>query len=346
MTQMNSNLNRRRFIATSGAMLAAPSVLRAQGTTEFVMSMWLGPTNHTWYNVFEPWAEGVNQLTEGRVKINLTFPALGSPVEHLELIQTGTADLGFAAHGYSGDQAFPRAKIGQFSFLGDAFGASHAYSKVYTQLLDADQEHLDQGVHLMGVYQHGPGALMLKDKVIRTPDDYQGLRIRTPGGYISLLMEDLGIEPVAMSPFGVRDAMAAGELDGVAFAVGGSLTFKVEEEVNYISTVPGGYYNTSFFAAMNPQSADRISSEDFATIKKYSAETIHVLAGKSYDQQDYESMAPFLERNTVVEPVPDETLAHVREIAAGYEQRWTEEIASQGYDGAKALAYTRRITGS
>lgn len=277
--------------------------------------------------------------------IKLNYPALGSPAAHLDLIRSGEADIGFTAHGYSGDDAFPRAKIGQFSFLGDAFGASHAYSKVYGKLLNADEEHEAEGVHLMGVYQHGPGALMLKDKVIRTPDDYKGLRIRTSGGYISLLLQDLGVETVPMSPFDVRDAMADGSLDGVAFAVGGSTTFKVEEVVTYISTLPGGYYNTSFFVAMSQQAAGRMSPEDFAAVKRYSDEVIHVLAAKTYDQSDYLSINPFLERNTVVEQVPDETLAYVTEIASGYEARWTEQIAAQGYDGERALAHTRRITG-
>lgn len=57
MTQ-KKNINRRRFMATTsmamGTALAAPSILGAQGTIQLNMSNWLGPTNHTWINIFTP----------------------------------------------------------------------------------------------------------------------------------------------------------------------------------------------------------------------------------------------------------------------------------------------------
>ena len=238
------------------AALASPALVRAQEPTVLRMSSWLPAASLITQNLFEPWADDIPALTDGRVTVELLPKPLGPPPAHLGLVQSGEADLAYSLHGYTQD-AFLRARIGQFSFLGDAYSASHAFSKVYGRLLEAKQEH--QGMKLLGLFQHGPGVMMLKDKVIETAADFEGLRVRTSGGYIASLLEDLGGVNVPMSPIAVREALIAGEIDGVAFPYEAGPAFNVVDQITFISELPGGYYNATWFLAMSEQAAGRIA---------------------------------------------------------------------------------------
>jgi TRAP-type C4-dicarboxylate transport system substrate-binding protein len=347
MNSGKTRQDRRRFLATGGTALglalAAPTVLRAQ-TLTLKLSTWLPINGQVIPNSLVPWSEQINQRTEGRVAIEFIWPPLGPPPAHLDLLLEGKTDITFSIHGYSGPDAFPRAKIGQFSFLGDAYSASNAFSRVYGELLDAEEEH--QNMKLLGLFQHGPGMMMLRNKEMRHIDDLRGLKIRNPGGYVSGLLQDLGIEPVAMPPTDARDALLAGTIDGIMFPYEGCDVFNVLDVVTQIIHAPGGFYNSSLFFGMNLQSAERLSPEDFETIQSFSRQTIHEYFAKAMDYADYVAIEKFKALGTPVLPLEGENLEIVRSKASSYETTWAEQVSGQGYDGLKALAYTRRITGT
>lgn len=341
-----SRTDRRQLLKgglTSALALAAPSLVRAQAPVELNLSSWLPGASLITQNLFVLWAEEVSTITDGRVKVSFLPQPLGPPPAHLGLVQSGDADVAYSLHGYTQD-AFQRARIGQFSFLGDAYSASHAFSKVYGKLLRAEEEHTD--MNLLGLFQHGPGTLMLKDKVINGPEDYQGLRIRTSGGYIASLMEDLGAINVPMSPIAVREALINGELDGVAFPYEAGPAFNVVDQITFISELPGGYYNATWFLGLSKAAAARVDPADLETITAYSKDTVHVLAAKAFDYADYLGREAFVERGVPIEPTSTEVTEHIRAIGTEYENQWSAELAKAGFEGERSLAYTRRITGA
>ena len=348
MTKEKTRHSRRRFLANGGTALglalAAPTVLRAQ-TLTLKLSTWLPTSGLVIPNSLVPWAEQINQMTEGRVAIELIFPPMGPPPAHLDLLLEGKTDITFSIHGYSGPDAFSRAKIGQFSFLGDAYSASNAFSRVYGELLNAEEEHEAMGIKMLGLFQHGPGMMMLRNKEMRTVDDLRGLKIRNPGGYVSGLMEELGIENVNLPPTAAREQLEAGTIDGVMFPYEGADVFNIMDLVTQIIHAPGGFYNSSFFLGMNAETAGRLSEEDFNTIRDFSRQTIHEYFAKAMDYADYVAIEKFKALNTPVLPLEGENLEILKQKASAYEDVWADQVAQQGYDGRKALAYTRRITG-
>ncbi len=344
MTKQAGVVKKRDFIlgALAGSVaLTSPYVARAQ-TRVLRMSSWLPGASLITQNLFTLWADDVAQLTDGRVTIEFLPRPLGPPPAHLGLLQSGEADVAYSLHGYSKD-AFLRARIGQFSFLGDAYGASHAFSKVYGKLLKAEEEH--EAMTMLGLFQHGPGVLMLKNKVVRGPDDFRGLRLRTSGGYIAGLLQDMGCENVPMSPIKVREALLEGKIDGVAFPYEAGPAFNVMDQISFISELPGGYYNATWFLGMSNNAAQSIDPGDLDLIRKRSAQTVHVLAAKAFDYADYLGHQAFVDRGVPVEKANPELIEHIRGLGEGYESRWSSTLADGGYDGKKALAFTRRITG-
>ncbi len=346
MKQSNQHAapSRRVFLGTllgAGSIFGAPGIVRAQSTTKLSFSSWLPDASLITQNLFKVWAENVEKVTEGRVAIEFLAKPLGPPPAHLELVQGGDTDIAYSLHGYTQD-LFARAQIGQFSFLGDAYGASHAFSKVYGKLLKAREEHKE--MELLGLFQHGPGVIMLKDKIIRGPEDYKGLKLRTSGGYIAALVEDLGAENVPMSPTEVRQALTDGVIDGVAFPYEAGPAFNIVDQISFISELPNGYYNATWFLGMSRKATQKISPEDLALIKKYSADTVHALAAKAFDYADYLGKQSFQDAGTIVEETSADIVEHIKNLSLRHEQSWEANLDGQGYDGKRALAFTRRIT--
>lgn len=321
--------------------LSAPSILRAQ-TTVLSMSSWLPQQSLVHDNLLNVWREEITRITDGRVVIDVLEQPLGPPPAHLSLLEENQCDVAYSLHGYSKDR-FLRARVGQFSFLGDAFSVSQAFSKVYGDILNAQEEH--PGVELLGLFQHGPGVLMLKNRKIQSAEDFNGLRIRTSGGYIGSVIEDLGAINKPMSPFAVADALDADEIDGVAFPYEAAPAFNLMDKVTYVSEVPGGYYNASWFLGMSQAGIAKVSAQDLEIIRKYSASTSHVLAAKAFDFADYLAKEDMIAGGIEIEPANQNVLEALRNSAQSYEQEWDAELQASGYDGRYALAQTRELTG-
>jgi TRAP-type C4-dicarboxylate transport system substrate-binding protein len=90
--------NRRRFLNTGTAALAAPVVLRAgrAQTTEFNLKLHhrLGPKAPAHTQMLAPWAEGIEKASGGRVKIEI-YPSmsLGGTPPSCSRVRDGVVDI-------------------------------------------------------------------------------------------------------------------------------------------------------------------------------------------------------------------------------------------------------------
>lgn len=337
------SLTRRQSLAgLAAAAVASPAVLRAAPRVMTINS-WLPGPHPVPAMVLSEWAQTVERRTEGRVAFEILEKPLGPPPAAWEIVQEGRADVAYALHGYEGDAAFPRAQVGQFSRLGDSYSATQAFSSVYWEQLDPEAEH--GGVELLATFLHGPGQLFLKNRSIRSLEDFRGLRLRTSGGFISQLLQELGAETVAMPPFAVRDAMAEGKIDGVAFPYEGALSFDIADQATEVAELPGGYYNATWWLAMSQTAFDDLGRRDRRMVERVSREFVPLLSAKAFDYVDYEGKTLFETRGIPVREASDELLAALGEAADRYEARWNEGVQAAGFDGARALRKMRQLTG-
>ncbi|MGG7567019.1 TRAP transporter substrate-binding protein DctP [Rhodovulum sp. DZ06] len=345
MRKGSARIDRRSALAAgaaAAAMLAAPGVLRA-APREMLINNWL-PQQHLVPDlVLTEWSQMIERRTEGRVTFRFSETPMGPPPAAYGIIAENKADVTFALHGYSGDDAFKRSQVGQFSFLGDSYSATQAFSSVYWDLLDPQAEH--QEIKLLSAFQHGPGFLFLKNRSIRGPEDFRGLRLRTSGGYISRLLQELGAETVPMPPFKAREAMEAGAIDGVAFPYEGGLSFGIVDQTTEVSELPGGYYNATWFLGMSPKAWDDLGRRDRRVVQQVSREFVPLLAAKSFDFVDHKGRTLFEERGVALTRAPDEVEQLIRTRGGAYEQSWIQEVAAQGYRGEWALKRMRQMTG-
>ncbi len=311
---------------------------------ELVLSSWLPPRHPIVLKAIKPWAKEVEKVTDGRVSVRVLAKPLGAPPAHFDMAVEGVADITYGLHSFTTDDRFVRSRLGQFSFIGDdAAVASKAFWNVYTTDLDGQAEH--KGAKLLGAFVHGPGLLHTKDVKLTKPADLDGLKIRTPGGYIADLMSDLGATTLFMSSPEVYEKLSRGVIDGVAFTYEALTAFKLTKDIKYSMTVPGGLYNTTWFLVMNDGKWNDISKEDQAAIEEISGEAFAELVGNAWNDADAAAVEKIEKAKIEVYPASAEMLAKVKTDAAKYEAQWSETLKADGYDGVKALKDLREKTG-
>jgi TRAP-type C4-dicarboxylate transport system substrate-binding protein len=315
----------------------------AASADELVLSSWLPPKHPVVTGVIEPWAEQVADATEGRVTVRVLPKPLGPPPAHYDLAADGVADITYGLHSFTKDDRFLRSRIGQFSFIADtATDGSKAYWNVYGGTLDAQAEH--EGTKLLGLWVHGPGMFHNNERKIESADDFSGLKVRTPGGYIAGLSQDLGITTQFMGPGEVYEKLSRGVIDGVTFPMEALQAFNLTDHINYSMKIPGGIYNTSWFLVMNEDVWDGISAEDQAAIEKVSGEALAELAGGVWDGADTRGAAYIADKDIEVYDAPAPVLAKIKELAGKHEGAWVEAVSATGFDGAAALSEFRAQT--
>ncbi len=329
--------------------LAAPLALSALTTpamaeTELVLSSWLPARHPVVTEGMKPWAKQVEEATDGRVTVRVLAKPLGAPPAHFDMARDGVADITYGLHSFTKDDRFERSRIGQFSFIGDdAVAGSKAFWNVYTGPLEAQKEH--EGVKLLGLFVHGPGVLHNNQRKLESADDLEGLKIRTPGGYIADLMGNMGATTLFMSSGEVYEKLSRGVIDGVTFPFDALTAFKLNDDLKYSMTVPGGLYNTTWFLVMNEDKWNEISAEDQAAIEAVSGEAFAQMVGEAWNRSDERSLKKVKDAGIDVHEASPEMLAAVKAAAAQYEAAWAASLAEDGYDGTAALAELRSQAG-
>ena len=332
---------------TTASLLACCTVLTPLAASaadlELALSSWLPPRHPIVVNAIKPWAEEVEAVTEGRVSVRVLGKPLGSPPAHFDMARDGIADITYGLHSFTEDDRFGGSKLGQFSFLGDdAVASSEAFWTVYTEDLNAAEEHA--GTHLLGLFMHGPGLIHNNLRKIETPADFDGLKIRVPGGYVADLVGDLGATPLFMSSPEVYEKLSRGVIDGVAFTYEALTAFNLTKDIKYSMTVPGGVYNTTWFLVMDEDKWNQISPEDQAAIDAISGMAFAQRVGEAWNEADRVATEEIEAAGIEVYPAPEAVETAIRTAATTYEDAWAAALP-EGEDGMAALSRFRELTG-
>lgn len=341
---MNIRLRGLALVLAGAATATLALGSTAMADTTLALSSWLPPRHPIVVGAIKPWADQIEEATDGRVKVRVLTKPLGAPPAHFDMARDGVADITYGLHSFTTDDRFERSRIGQFSFIGDdAAVASKAFWEVYTGQLDAEAEH--EGVKLLGLFVHGPGLLHNNVRKIETPEDLNGMKVRVPGGYISDLISDLGAETLFMSSGEVYEKLSRGVIDGVAFTYEALTAFKLTDDLKYSMRVPGGLYNTTWFMVMNQGKWNEISPEDQAAIEAVSGPAFAELVGGAWNKADADAIEEIDAAGIETYDAPAPLLEVIKSDAAVREKAWADAIAEDGFDGVAALQSLRSQTG-
>jgi TRAP-type C4-dicarboxylate transport system substrate-binding protein len=328
-----------KFIAGAFALaLLAPTAAAAQ-TVTLNVSSWVPPSHLITADVLMPLCKDIEAATERRVRCNLLPKAVVAPPQTFDAVRDGLADLSFSAHGYTPGR-FVATDVAEFPFLGNTSEViSVAYWRIHERMLAKFDEH--KGLHLLGVFTHGPGQIFNTKRAVNSLKDLEGMKIRVGGGLVNDIASALGTVPMLKPAPESYELLSQGVADGVFFPKEAAMSFKLVPLLKHATYIPGGLYNVTFGMVMNPAKWNQISPADQAAINKLSGEALARRAGKAWDATDVRGEKALRDAGVPIVTASPQFVAEIKSRTAGLEKAWADKAKAKGLDGAAALAALR-----
>lgn len=315
--------------------LTTGSVAQAQEPVELTFSVWIPQTHILVSNFMIPWAEEVEEATEGRVKVSFLPKPVTNPVGHFDAVRNGLVDLAFISHSYYPGR-FDLMKFGILPFSGNSAETnSIATWRIYDKYLREANEH--RGVKLLGVYAHGPGAVFTTDRVVDGMDDFDGLKLRIGGGIQADLAKALDFNAVVKPAPESYELMSTGVVDGVLFPPESVASFQLDTVVKNATFFPGGLYSDNHGIIMNESAFERLSEQDQKILLDLSGEHIARMGGKAWGDADVAALESLEAKGVVFHDADEQFVADVRDRTQVFEETWLATAKERGIDGPKVL---------
>jgi TRAP-type C4-dicarboxylate transport system substrate-binding protein len=316
---------------TAAAMAFAPS---AQSQTNLRIDSWLAPTQTMNAAVLPHFAKAVEEGSQGRIKVSISFPPNPNPATFIDRLTDGISDVMWSFHGYNTNR-FLLTQIVELPGLdANCEQSAIAYQRIHDRFLDSAGEH--KGIKLLSVFTHGAGILHTRQPVTRF-DHLKGLKIRTAGGINSEVANALGVVQVPAPANKVYEIVSQGVADGSLMPFESKETFKLKEVAPYSLVYPGGFYYGSFWMAMNQAKYDKLSKADREAIDKISGEALARVNGKAWDEYDEAGRKAGLAAGNTYTVASPEFAKQLAERLAPIERAWVDSATKKGVDGRAAL---------
>ena len=317
--------------AMAGWLLAAAPPVLAQ-TTTLTMSSWVSPQHHLTSVVLQGWANEVEKVTNGRVKLTMLPKHPSAPPGTFDAVRDGLVDLSYVTASYTPSRHI-LPLMAELPGAGDtALVNSVAFSRIHWK-------HF-KGVKLLGVFTHGPGQMFTKRPVTGI-NDVQGLKIRTGGGVAEAVAKALGTSAFVKPAPESYELLKGGVADGVFFPMESIVSFKLESVLEQATLFPGGMYSSAFGFFMNEDKWNKLPKQDQEAIAKISGEHIARLAGRSWDEADKKGLEALQKSGVKIVNADAVFVAEVRKRSAPLVDDWITKANAKGVDAAKILAEFR-----
>ncbi|WP_417330227.1 TRAP transporter substrate-binding protein DctP [Halomonas cupida] len=221
-TRLDNTTDRRRFLKAaavgSAAAVAAPwvgNVQAQEGIRIRMQSSWQPGT--TGYRIFEEWAGGVVEATSGEVSIE-PFPAgaVAGAFEVADAVRNGVLDgqnwftvywpgkmpAGVFLTAYPMGLSVPH----QWDMMFGAYGGFGIAKDLYRK----------QGQEMLG-YVHHDLNLIHSKVPLRSFDDFEGVKIRMPGGIVAETFAKIGARTTLLPGSEVYPALEKGTIDAADY---------------------------------------------------------------------------------------------------------------------------------
>lgn len=267
---------------TSSDDTATTTSAASQETTTLRFSHFWPATSNISKEIFEPWAKKIEDESGGRLKVEL-YPSAGLAKADVtyEATAKGTIDIGSQVQGYTAGR-FPLTQITELPGLSNS--AVQMGCILQTLYEDGTIASEYEDTHLLFMYGVGPGALHTTDKLIRTPADMKGMRIRRPSAVAGDIIEKMGAAPVGLPANDMYTSLQRGVVDGLSFPWEAVTTFKINELTKYHTNLP--LYTSAVMVTMNKNTYDGLSDDLKKVIDDNSGMAMANQTGEMFDKHD------------------------------------------------------------
>ena len=327
------------FIAAFFVFCNQPAISAAETPINLKLAHFM-PTKHTLHRVFVKYANEVDMLTKGRVKITI-YPggALGKPKDQWDMAVGGIADLSFFMPGYTAGR-FPLSTVFDLPLVG---GGS---AKVNTAIgYDVYNDYLAKeydDAKMLIFFVCEPFTFHTSKKKVLTLEDMKGLKIRSSGAVQSAMVKQLGASPVTMPITEVYTALEKGVLDGVLTAFTAMVSYRLYDVTKY--SIMAGLTATPMAVAMNKKSWNSLPPDIQEILDglmiRYSLE-----CATEYDNDRVKAIKLGRSRGKEIYPLSSTEMEKwVKTVQPVYDQ-WVADMKAKNLPGEETLNAVLQLRG-
>ena len=265
------------------------------------------PAGHTITDsVLNAFKDGVESGSDLSVEVFLGGELGPGPVEQYVRVLQGVADASWSLHGYTSSQ-FPRTMLVELPGMvpqGDS-GAEKIWA-AFDEYLAAEYP----GTKPLALWTSEKNVLIMRDKVVRSPADLEGLKIRVAGAVAADVATSLGAVPVQMPIFEVYNALQTGLIDGVITGGSAIADFKLHEVANaYTTGAPLG--RIAFYFVMSEATYNGLSADQKAAVDASSGLALSMAGEAAWEAKSVSALEALRgdDGKTVVDLSEDEAAA-------------------------------------
>jgi len=294
--------------------------------------------------MLEPWARMVEANSNGQVKIEI-FPSMslgGRPPELISQAMDGVVDIVWTVNGYT-PGLFPRTEVMELPtvFLNDPRAANLALYDMFESDLASEY----QNVEVMFLHVHAGQAIHMRDKLIRSPADFENLRMRIPtrtGGWI---IEALGAEPVQMPVPELPTALQQGNVDGafIPWEIIPPLQIQAQTQYQIEGADMARFGTTTFQVSMNKSRWDGLPADIQQAFRDASTRDWWGEVGDIWRASDDFGINMAVESGNEHVVLTHEETNAINAALLPVVNRWIAEVSSRGIDGAALVKKARKL---
>lgn len=226
---MTSRLGKPAILAAALLTVgASPTFAQQKITLRLADSL---PNGHVIHElVGKPFSELVTKMTNGQVTFQ-HFPAeqLGKAKDMAQLTVTGVADIAYIVPSYSSDK-YPLTAVAELPGIFETeCQGSLAFYKISHNggILETKEFAPNQLRTLVTIALPAYQIQLSNNRVVKTAKDLEGLKIRTTGGAMDLMMRSIKGVPVRMAAPEIYESLSRGTLDGAIFSYQSSVSYEL-----------------------------------------------------------------------------------------------------------------------
>ena len=303
-------------------------------TIELKFAQPFSPKHTMQTQVFEPWAEKIQQMSNGEVKVTF-FPggALGKTPDHYDIAEKGIADIIYTLHDYTPGR-FPLTTVFELPFMvPTATKTSVAMWKVFEQFPEFQKEY--GRVKTLALFCHPGGHFNTVKKPIHSIDDIKGMKFRTASPHVTKALKIFGAVPVNMPVTETYTALERGVVDGTVLPWEGNFIFKLAEILKYGTETD--FYTMTMMVVMNQKKWDSLPDNIKKIIDDTTGMTMSEEAGRIYDDTNEPMKNLCLKKGMEVITLDPAEKKKLEELTIPLRNEWIEEMNAKGLPGKAVL---------
>jgi TRAP-type C4-dicarboxylate transport system substrate-binding protein len=338
---------KRRFLlqGAAAAVLGAPALSGlAQQSVTLKFHTFMAPQSQVWLSMHKPWMEKVEKDSGGRIKFE-AYPAMqlgGTPVQLYDQARDGVVDVVWTLPGNTAGR-FPRVEVFELPFI---MNNAEATSKAYWEYIQTQAPDEFKETQVIALQVHGPGMFHSATKLIKSPADLKGMKVRGPTRQVTKLLAALGATPVGMPLPQIPDALSKGTIEGCVIPWEVVPSVKVHELTKFHTEFPAtgpALYTTTFVMAMNKPKYESLSPDLKKVIDANSGLATSALLGKIQQGNDPAGRKAASDRGNTIHTLSPAEAQEFIKVSQAIDDEWVADINKRGFDGKKLIQTARDL---